>query len=181
MLTPTTPIDVAHWRLLPPYEFRGTLDRAIQTCPHTDADERLAMLCEGYGIDTATLPESHIWGTESHLHRLCDAGVPDEDVIRYVLDCQSVVLLDHDCETWRRLSWNENSAMVDGKMIYGLDVTVEEWTGEWDDEWVPLDDSEELPAGADWEAPEDRLRAEDSLLSRLGLTRDDLTDETRYL
>lgn len=168
MLTPTTLISVMRWRELPTYVYHGTLDRAIQTCPYTDADERLAMLCEEYGTDTATLPESHIWGSESHLHRLCDAGVPDEDVIRCVLDCHSVSLLKHDCETRHYLNWYEVLHAEDGEQVHTIAATAGEWT--------PMDDSEKIPATADREAPEDYQRAEDALL-----TRDDLTDETSYL
>lgn len=33
MWTPTTVIDIAHRRELPPYTYRGTLARAVQTYP----------------------------------------------------------------------------------------------------------------------------------------------------
>lgn len=178
MWTPTTVIDIAHRRELPPYTYRGTLARAVQTCPYADADARLTALCEEHGTGTKNTPGPHTWGTEERLRRLRDAGVPCGEVIGYVLDCQDAVLIEHDTATWRRLRWHENHPARDDGRTCTRTVTVEEWTGDWDDEWEPLDDSEELPATVDWEAPEGYRTAEDTLLSRLGLTRDDMTDST---
>lgn len=175
MWTPTTVIDIAHRRELPPHTFRGTLARAVQTCPYADADARLTALCEEHGTDTKNTPEPHARGAEARLRRLRDTGVPCGEIIGYVLDCQDAVLIEHDTATWRRLRWHENHP---SRGASARTVTVEEWTGDWDDEWEPLDDSEELPANADWEAPEGYRTAEDTLLSRLGLTRGDLTDST---
>ena len=58
MWTPTTVIDIAHRRELPPYTYRGTLARAVRTCPYADADARLTALCEEHGADTAAHPTS---------------------------------------------------------------------------------------------------------------------------
>ena len=165
----------------PPYLYRGTLGHAIQSCPYADADERLTALCAEHYTDTASHPEADPGDIESRLRQLCSAGVPDSYIVSRVLDCQDVGLLIHDCETWRRLSWHDTYSVRDGEDVYILYVVVEEWTGEWADVWEPLDGSEEIPANADWESPEPYRQAEDILLNRLGLTRDDLTDETSCL
>lgn len=58
MWTPTTVIDITHRREPPPYTYRGTLARAVQTCPYADADARLTALCEEHGTDPGAPPRA---------------------------------------------------------------------------------------------------------------------------
>lgn len=124
---------------------------------------------------------------EDLLRALSEAGASDLWVAQQLFEDSNVEVI----HPRRRLHWTTTERPQPTSSETGVyiaedwraatvraSVTVDVWNDE-AEEWLPEDgDWEILPASADWEAPEDYQRAEDALLSRLDLTRDDLTDET---
>ena len=91
-----------------------------------------------------------------------------------------------------RLAWHDTSYLPDtvretgeviiegwtAGLVHKASVTLEVLDNDDGETWIAQEGEEELPDGADWEDREPFEQAEDRLLTRLGMTRADLTDET---
>lgn len=194
MLTLNTVVEAFEGSPYRRSSFRGALGKAFELDSDAMAT-RLVSLCRSYDVEPyEDEGEGDPIDDGVLLEALSQAGAPDKQVLFELFDNHSARVLGiepHD--EWTRLGWGDRTVFPDATTNDGVYiaedytnpmteffVTVETWDGAWDSEWEAEDIEETIPLDADPTGREPFEAAELRLLSRLGLTRKDLTDEEFY-